>query len=113
MSHLSSNKKRQFNLIIPFVTVPVQLIAFCPGFNAGNFLLMWPFIRLAPRWASSSTKLITMLPEKFSSSTMVTLTMSVIFPEPVTGRTVSEYTLPGFMILVPDMATTMPLPALA
>ncbi len=55
---------------------------------------------------------ITMLQEKFSSSTMVTLTMSVIFPEPVTGRTGSEYTLPGFVILVPDMATRMPLPAL-
>ena len=43
-----------------------------------------------------------MLPEMFSSSTMVMPTMSVMFPEPVTVRIGSEYALPGFVIIVPD-----------
>lgn len=48
-----------------------------------------------------------MLPEIFSSSTMVKPTMRVIFPEPVTVRIGSEYTLPGFVMIVPDVVTVM------
>ena len=39
-----------------------------------------------------------MLPEIFSSSTMVVPTISVIFLEPVTVRIGPEYMLPGFVI---------------
>ena len=54
-----------------------------------------------------------MLPEMFSSSTMVVPTMRVIFPEPVTVRIGSEYTLPGFVMIVPDVVTVMSTAALA
>ena len=50
---------------------------------------------------------MTMLPEMSYSSTMVMPTMSVMFPEPVTVRIGSEYTLPGFVMIVPDVVTVM------
>ena len=50
---------------------------------------------------------MTMLPEMFSSSTMVIPTMSVMSPEPVTVRIGSEYTLSGFVMTVPDVVTVM------
>ena len=54
-----------------------------------------------------------MLPEMFSSSTMAMPTMSVMFPEPVTVRIGSEYTLPGFVMVVPETVTVMSAAALA
>ena len=50
---------------------------------------------------------MTMFPDMFSGSTMVMPTMGMIFPEPVTVRIGSEYTLPGFVMTVPDAATMM------
>ena len=48
-----------------------------------------------------------MLPEISVSSTMVVPTMSVMSPEPVTVRIGSEYTLPGFVMTVPDVLTVI------
>ena len=41
-------KYRQFGLTTTFVTVPVQLMAFAPGFSTGNSPFMWSFIRVLP-----------------------------------------------------------------
>ena len=41
-------KYRQFGLTATFVTVPVQLMAFAPGFSTGNSPFMWSFIRVVP-----------------------------------------------------------------
>ncbi len=68
---------------------------------------MRSFISVVPWYASCSTESMTMLPEIFSSSTMVVPTISVMFPEPVTVRIGSEYTLPGFVMIVPDVVTVM------
>ena len=48
-----------------------------------------------------------MLPVMSVSSTMVVPTMSVMSPEPVTVRIGSEYTLPGFVMIDPDVVTVM------
>ena len=55
-----------------------------------------------------------MLPEMFSSSTMVMPTMSVMSPEPVTVRIGSEHMLPRFVIIASDVVTVPfqpPMPA--
>ena len=54
-------KYRQYGLTITFVTVPVQLMAFAPGFSTGNSPFMWLFIRVVPWQASFSTESMTMV----------------------------------------------------
>lgn len=78
------------------LTLPIQLIAFCPGKSVGNSPLTAPFMEAVPLYASMSGVLSVMFPAMPSSSVMVMPTMSVMFPLPYTVMTGSAKTLPGF-----------------